>query len=203
MFFCRMASFLSLGINTWYYNHLTKANKRHKPHTYAKMKKKSKGETSMQKELYMREALLEAEKAREKGEVPIGAVVVLNGEIIGRAHNLRETTKNAVTHAEILAIQDACKNQDAWRLEGAELYVTLEPCPMCSGAILLSRITTVYYGATDPKAGTAGTLMNLLQDSRFNHQCEVESGILVDECGAILTNFFRDLRAKKKQQKKP
>ncbi|KGL46106.1 tRNA-specific adenosine deaminase [Listeria newyorkensis] len=157
----------------------------------------------MSKETYMREALLEAEKAREKGEVPIGAVVVLNGEIIGRAHNLRETTKNAVTHAEILAIQDACKNQDAWRLEGAELYVTLEPCPMCSGAILLSRIATVYYGAADPKAGTAGTLMNLLQDSRFNHQCEVESGILVDECGAILTNFFRDLRAKKKQQKKP
>ncbi|KGL42038.1 nucleoside deaminase [Listeria sp. SHR_NRA_18] len=157
----------------------------------------------MSKETYMREALIEAEKAREKGEVPIGAVVVLNGEIIGRAHNLRETTKNAITHAEILAIQDACKNQDAWRLEGAELYVTLEPCPMCSGAILLSRIATVYYGAADPKAGTAGTLMNLLQDSRFNHQCEVESGILVDECGAILTNFFRDLRAKKKQQKKP
>lgn len=157
----------------------------------------------MQKEIYMREALLEAEKAREKGEVPIGAVVVLNGEIIGRAHNLRETTKNAVTHAEILAIQDACTNQDAWRLEGAELYVTLEPCPMCSGAILLSRIAAVYYGAADPKAGTAGTLMNLLQDSRFNHQCEVESGILVDECGAILTNFFRDLRVKKKQQKKP
>ncbi|MBC6308500.1 nucleoside deaminase [Listeria sp. FSL L7-1582] len=157
----------------------------------------------MQKEIYMREALLEAEKAREKGEVPIGAVVVLNGEIIGRAHNLRETTKNAITHAEILAIQDACKNQDAWRLEGAELYVTLEPCPMCSGAILLSRIDKVYYGAPDPKAGTAGTLMNLLQDSRFNHQCEVESGILADECGATLTNFFRDLRAKKKRQKKP
>ncbi|MBC6316380.1 tRNA adenosine(34) deaminase TadA [Listeria grandensis] len=157
----------------------------------------------MQKEIYMREALIEAEKAREKGEVPIGAVVVLNGEIIGRAHNLRETTKNAITHAEILAIQDACKNQDAWRLEGAELYVTLEPCPMCSGAILLSRIAKVYYGAADPKAGTAGTLMNLLQDSRFNHQCEIEPGILADECGAILTNFFRDLRAKKKQQKEP
>ncbi|MBC1474316.1 nucleoside deaminase [Listeria grandensis] len=157
----------------------------------------------MQKEIYMREALIEAEKAREKGEVPIGAVVVLNGEIIGRAHNLRETTKNAITHAEILAIQDACKNQDAWRLEGAELYVTLEPCPMCSGAILLSRIAKVYYGAADPKAGTAGTLMNLLQDSRFNHQCEIEPGILTDECGAILTNFFRDLRAKKKQQKEP
>ncbi|EUJ23155.1 hypothetical protein PGRAN_09491 [Listeria grandensis FSL F6-0971] len=157
----------------------------------------------MQKEIYMREALIEAEKAREKGEVPIGAVVVLNGEIIGRAHNLRETTKNAITHAEILAIQDACKNQDAWRLEGAELYVTLEPCPMCSGAILLSRIAKVYYGAADPKAGTAGTLMNLLQDSRFNHQCEIEPGILADECGAILTSFFRDLRAKKKQQKEP
>ncbi|EUJ52286.1 tRNA adenosine(34) deaminase TadA [Paenilisteria rocourtiae] len=155
----------------------------------------------MSKETYMREALVEAEKAREKGEVPIGAVVVLNGEIIGRAHNLRETTKNAITHAEILAIQDACKNQDAWRLEGATLYVTLEPCPMCSGAILLSRIANVYYGAVDPKAGTAGTLMNLLQDSRFNHQCEVEAGILADECGTILTNFFRDLRAKKKQRK--
>ncbi|WP_430534762.1 tRNA adenosine(34) deaminase TadA [Listeria rocourtiae] len=155
----------------------------------------------MSKESYMRDALIEAEKAREKGEVPIGAVVVLNGEIIGRAHNLRETTKNAITHAEILAIQDACKTQDAWRLEGADLYVTLEPCPMCSGAILLSRIANVYYGAVDPKAGTAGTLMNLLQDSRFNHQCEVEAGILADECGAILTNFFRDLRARKKQQK--
>ncbi|MBC2265924.1 nucleoside deaminase [Listeria booriae] len=155
----------------------------------------------MNKEQYMREALQEAEKAREKGEVPIGAVVVLNGEIIGRAHNLRETTNNAITHAEILAIQDACHNQNAWRLEGAELYVTLEPCPMCSGAILLSRIETVYYGATDPKAGTAGTLMNLLQDSRFNHECNVESGILAEECGAILTNFFRDLRARKKQQK--
>ncbi|MBC1358064.1 tRNA adenosine(34) deaminase TadA [Listeria booriae] len=155
----------------------------------------------MNKEQYMREALQEAEKAREKGEVPIGAVVVLNGEIIGRAHNLRETTNNAITHAEILAIQDACHNQNAWRLEGAELYVTLEPCPMCSGAILLSRIETVYYGAVDPKAGTAGTLMNLLQDSRFNHECNVESGILAEECGAILTNFFRDLRARKKQQK--
>ncbi|MBC1800135.1 tRNA adenosine(34) deaminase TadA [Listeria booriae] len=155
----------------------------------------------MNKEQYMREALQEAEKAREKGEVPIGAVVVLNGEIIGRAHNLRETTNNAITHAEILAIQDACHNQNAWRLEGAELYVTLEPCPMCSGAILLSRIETVYYGADDPKAGTAGTLMNLLQDSRFNHECNVESGILAEECGAILTNFFRDLRARKKQQK--
>ncbi|MBC1512332.1 tRNA adenosine(34) deaminase TadA [Listeria booriae] len=155
----------------------------------------------MNKEQYMREALQEAEKARKKGEVPIGAVVVLNGEIIGRAHNLRETTNNAITHAEILAIQDACHNQNAWRLEGAELYVTLEPCPMCSGAILLSRIETVYYGAADPKAGTAGTLMNLLQDSRFNHECNVESGILAEECGAILTNFFRDLRARKKQQK--
>ncbi|MBC1503200.1 nucleoside deaminase [Listeria booriae] len=155
----------------------------------------------MNKEQYMREALQEAEKAREKGEVPIGAVIVLNGEIIGRAHNLRETTNNAITHAEILAIQDACHNQNAWRLEGAELYVTLEPCPMCSGAILLSRIETVCYGAADPKAGTAGTLMNLLQDSRFNHECNVESGILAEECGAILTNFFRDLRARKKQQK--
>ncbi|WP_370519536.1 tRNA adenosine(34) deaminase TadA [Listeria sp. PSOL-1] len=148
----------------------------------------------------MRLALEEAKKASSIGEVPIGAVVVLNGEIIGRGYNLRETTQNAITHAEILAIQDACQNLNTWRLSGADLYVTLEPCPMCSGAILLSRIHKVYYGAKDPKSGTAGTLMNLLQDQRFNHVCEVESGLLQDETAAMLTTFFKELRKRNKSR---
>lgn len=155
----------------------------------------------MEKERYMREAIHEAEKASAIGEVPIGAVIVLDGKIIGRGHNLRETSQNAVTHAEMMAIQDACHNQHSWRLQGAELYVTLEPCPMCSGAILLSRIEKVYYGAKDPKAGTAGTLMNLLQDERFNHMCEVESGLLEVETGELLSHFFRELRKRKKEEK--
>ncbi len=157
-------------------------------------------ETSTE-EFYMLEALKEARKAEEMHEVPIGAVIVVDGKIIARAHNLRETTQNAITHAELLAIEMACKVVGSWRLEDAELYVTLEPCPMCSGAILLSRINKVYYGAADPKAGCAGTLMNLLDDERFNHQCEVHGGILEDQCGSILTNFFRNLREKRKAEK--
>jgi tRNA(adenine34) deaminase len=153
-------------------------------------------------EHFMMEALKEADKAREINEVPIGAVVVMGEEIIGRGYNLRETTQNAITHAETLAIQEACEKAGTWRLEGAELYVTLEPCPMCSGAIILSRIEKVVYGAADPKAGCAGTLMNLLDDSRFNHQCEVVPGVLQEECGSILSDFFRGLRARKKAEKK-
>ncbi|OIU71603.1 tRNA adenosine(34) deaminase TadA [Rossellomorea aquimaris] len=153
-------------------------------------------------EYFMLEALKEAEKARGINEVPIGAVVVLGDDIIGRGYNLRETTQNAVTHAETLAIQEACEKTGTWRLEGAELYVTLEPCPMCSGAIILSRIEKVVYGAADPKAGCAGTLMNLLDDSRFNHQCEVVAGVLQEECGSILSDFFRELRARKKEEKR-
>ncbi|WP_215727420.1 tRNA adenosine(34) deaminase TadA [Rossellomorea vietnamensis] len=152
-------------------------------------------------EYFMKLAIDEAKKAEGKEEVPIGAVVVLDGEVIGGAHNLRETTQNAVTHAELLAIEQACEKMGTWRLEGAELYVTLEPCPMCSGAILLSRIKTVVYGAPDPKAGCAGTLMNLLEDERFNHQCEVVPGVLQEECGWLLTSFFRKLRARKKEEK--
>lgn len=155
----------------------------------------------MEKAIFMEEAIKEAKKAQALGEVPIGAVVVLNNEIIGRGHNLRETTQNAITHAEILAIQSACQSRGSWRLSEAELYVTLEPCPMCSGAILLSRLKKVYYGAPDPKAGTVGTLMNLLQDDRFNHTCEVEAGLLQAECAELLTSFFRALRAKKKATK--
>lgn len=153
-------------------------------------------------EYFMKLAIDEAKKAEEKAEVPIGAVVVLDGEVIASAHNLRETTQNAVTHAELLAIEEACEKLGTWRLENAELYVTLEPCPMCSGAIILSRIKTVVYGAPDPKAGCAGTLMNLLEDDRFNHQCEVVPGVLQEECGQLLTHFFRGLRARKKEEKK-
>ena len=129
-------------------------------------------------ELYMLEAIYEAKKAEKLTEVPIGAVIVSNGEIIARAHNLRETKQSAVSHAELLAIEQACENLGSWRLENATLYVTLEPCAMCSGAILLSRIDRVVFGAFDPKGGCAGTFMNLLQDERFNHQCEVVSGVL-------------------------
>jgi tRNA(adenine34) deaminase len=149
-------------------------------------------------ETYMKLAIEEAKKARSIGEVPIGAIIVLDGEIIAKGSNRRETEQNATAHAEIIAIQEACRKLGTWRLENAELYVTLEPCPMCSGAIILSRIKKVVYGASDPKAGCAGTLMNLLTDTRFNHRSEVVSGILAEECGQLLSQFFRDLRRKKK-----
>ncbi len=154
--------------------------------------------TSAEKDYFMNQALKEAEKAKAIGEVPIGAVIVKDGEIIGRGYNQRETTNRAITHAEILAIDDANQHLDNWRLEDCALFVTLEPCPMCSGAIVLSRIPYVYYGASDYKGGTAGTLMNLLQDDRFNHQSYLEAGILQEECSGMLTSFFRELRAKKK-----
>ena len=150
----------------------------------------------------MRLALAEAKKAEVLHEVPIGAVVVLEGEVIGKGQNLREPTHDATTHAEMLAIKEACEKVGSWRLENASLFVTLEPCPMCSGAMILSRVAEVYFGAYDPKGGTAGTLMNLLEDERFNHQAYVEGGILEDECGMILTDFFRKLRKRKKKLKK-
>jgi tRNA(adenine34) deaminase len=155
-----------------------------------------------QDEFYMKEAIKEARKAEEFAEVPIGAVIVMEGEIISRAYNLRETEQTAVAHAELIAIDRACKAVGSWRLENATLYVTLEPCPMCSGAIILSRVNRVVYGAADPKGGCAGTFMNLLQDERFNHQSEVTSGVLAEECGQLLSNFFRSLREKRKLQKK-
>ncbi|MBN6205921.1 nucleoside deaminase [Ralstonia pickettii] len=153
----------------------------------------------MQDEKYMREAILEAKKASEQNEVPIGAVIVYQDEIIARGHNLRETSQATLSHAELEAIKEANKKIGSWRLEDCILYVTLEPCPMCAGAILQSRIKRVVYGATDPKAGCAGTLMNLLGDSRFNHQAEVEKHVLESECASLLTNFFRELRKRKKK----
>jgi tRNA(adenine34) deaminase len=152
-------------------------------------------------EEFMKEAILEAKKAEAKEEVPIGAVIVLDGKIIARAHNLRECEQNSIAHAELLAIDQACKEIKSWRLEDAELYVTLEPCPMCAGAIILSRIKRVIYGAADPKGGCAGTLMNLLQDDRFNHKSEITYGVLETECSRLLSNFFREIRKKKKQAK--
>ncbi|WP_039044280.1 tRNA adenosine(34) deaminase TadA [Sporosarcina sp. ZBG7A] len=155
-----------------------------------------------QDQYFMELAIAEARKAEALGEVPIGAVIVYQGEVIARAHNLRETTQNAVTHAELSAIQDACEVIGSWRLEETALYVTLEPCPMCAGAILQSRIPTVVYGARDPKAGCVDSLYRLLNDERFNHECEVREDVLGEQCGALLTNFFRALRDKKKQAKK-
>ncbi|WP_133580964.1 tRNA adenosine(34) deaminase TadA [Aureibacillus halotolerans] len=150
-----------------------------------------------QDEAYMRLAIAQAKQAEAIREVPIGAVIVQNGEVIAQAHNLRETEQRAVAHAELLAIDLACLRTGFWRLNDAVLYVTLEPCAMCSGAIVLSRIGRVVFGASDPKGGCAGTLMNLLQDDRMNHQAEVTSGVLADECGAMLSSFFRDLRKKR------
>ncbi|MEG0472792.1 MAG: tRNA adenosine(34) deaminase TadA [Solibacillus sp.] len=151
---------------------------------------------------YMEVALEEAQKAAALGEVPIGAVIVYQDEIIARAHNLRETTQNALTHAESMAIQEACKKIGSWRLEETTLYVTLEPCPMCAGAILQSRIPRVVYGARDLKAGCVDSLYHLLNDTRFNHECEVTEGVLADACGQILTDFFRALRERKKAEKR-
>ncbi|MEH7119689.1 tRNA adenosine(34) deaminase TadA [Neobacillus vireti] len=152
-------------------------------------------------EYFMMEAIKEAKKAEEMNEVPIGAILVMKGEIVSRSHNLRELEQNAIAHAELLAIDQACRETGSWRLEDATLYVTLEPCPMCAGAIILSRVKRVVYGADDPKGGCAGTLMNLLQDNRFNHQCELTKGVLEKECGQLLSAFFRRIRERKKLTK--
>ena len=148
----------------------------------------------MEKEKYMRQALKEAEKAYEKEEVPIGAVIVKDGKIIARAHNLKETKKNTICHAEILAIEKASKKLGAWRLQGCEMYTTLEPCSMCAGALINSRIKKVHIGTMDEKTGACGSVLNLLNDYKFNHKVEVEKGILENECKEILQNFFKNLR---------
>ncbi|WP_214851774.1 tRNA adenosine(34) deaminase TadA [Exiguobacterium sp. s193] len=153
-------------------------------------------------EYYMELAIGEAKKAEAIGEVPIGCVIVKGDQVIATGYNHRETNHQATAHAELLAIEQACEKLGNWRLEGCELYVTLEPCPMCAGAIMLSRIEHVIFGAVDPKGGCCGTLMNLVQDERFNHVSRLTSGILEKECGELLTAFFRELRAKKKAKKR-
>lgn len=150
-------------------------------------------------EKFMQIAILEAEKAKEKEEVPIGAIIVYQDQVIATGHNVRETTQTTLSHAELIAIEKANNVMNSWRLEDCTLYVTLEPCPMCAGAIVQSRIKRVVYGASDPKAGCAGTLMNLLQEDKFNHQVEVTRGILEEECSVLLTDFFKQLRIKRKK----
>ena len=152
-------------------------------------------------EKFMREALKEAKKALAVEEVPVGAVIVKDGRIIARAHNIKETKNNAICHAEILAIQRACKKLNAWRLLDCEMYVTLEPCPMCAGALINSRIKTVYIGTDDEKTGACGSVLNLLSDYKFNHNVNIEKHVLKNECEALLKDFFRYLRAKNKNRK--
>ena len=147
-------------------------------------------------EKYMKEAIKEAIKAEEKGEVPVGAVIVYNGKIISRGHNKREQKKNSLCHAEIIAINNACKKLNNFRLEDCEMYVTLEPCLMCSGAIIQARIKKIVYGASDKKYGMAGTVFNAF-DLKSNHKVEIENGILKEECSELLTNFFKKIRNKK------
>ncbi len=149
---------------------------------------------------YMREALAEAKKAYALGEVPVGAVVVLDGDIIGRGYNLRETLADATAHAEIIALREAARSIGDWRLNGTIVYVTIEPCPMCAGAMIQFRVQTVVYGAADPKAGAVDSIMDVLREPRFNHQVGVVSGVLEDECREIIRRFFRELREREKQK---
>ncbi len=151
------------------------------------------------KEKFMNLALKEAKKACDKLEVPVGAIIVKDGEVIAKAHNLKETKFDTTKHAEILAIQKASKRLKSWRLLDCEMYVTLEPCSMCAGAIINSRIKKVYIGAEDEKTGAVGSVFNLLEDYTFNHKVEFEIGILREDCKSILKNFFIQLRKMKKQ----
>lgn len=150
-------------------------------------------------EYYMSLALKEAKKAFDKNETPIGAVIVYNDKIIARAHNLRETKQNSLAHAETLAIQKACKKLGSWRLEDCDLYVTLEPCVMCSGAIIQTRIKNVFYGAKNKRFGCHQSAMNLF-DIEFNHKVNVVSGILEEDCSKIITDFFKQLRMNEKKE---
>lgn len=156
--------------------------------------------TPEQEVFFMNEAIKEAKIAQQLGEVPIGCVLVHEGKIIARGHNLREKKQATLAHAEIQAIMQANQVLKSWRLEKTQLFVTLEPCPMCAGAILNARISEVYYGAYDLKAGCAGTLMNLLTEKRFNHQCYVKKGICQKTCQNLLQDFFTQIRQKNLQK---
>jgi tRNA(adenine34) deaminase len=147
-------------------------------------------------ERFLRLALDEARAAAREGEVPVGAVIVRDGQVVAAAHNQRETLRDPTAHAEMIAITQAATAVGAWRLEGCTLYVTLEPCPMCAGAIVQARVPRVVYGAADPKGGAVDTLYRLLTDDRLNHRVEVTSLVLAGECGAILTEFFRERRGR-------
>lgn len=150
-------------------------------------------------ERYMKAAIRQAKKAEALHEVPIGCIIVCEGQIIGRGYNRRIADKNVLAHAELIAIKKACKKMGDWRLEGCTMYVTLEPCPMCAGAIVQARIPKVVMGCMNPKAGCAGSVLDMLHEPGFNHQVETETGLLEEECAALLKNFFRALRAGKQQ----
>jgi tRNA(adenine34) deaminase len=152
-------------------------------------------------QFFMQAALAEAEIAESLGEVPIGAVIVHGGQIIGRGHTLRESSQDPTTHAEVIAIRQAAQHLKSWRLLDCTLYVTLEPCVMCMGAIILARIPRLVFGCHDPKVGAVGSLYNFAEDDRFNHRVEVENGVLCQECSQQLSAFFRKLREEKKQQR--
>jgi Cytosine/adenosine deaminases len=150
-------------------------------------------------EKYMKEAIRQAKKAYAIKEVPIGCVIVFEDKIIGRGYNRRTTDKNTLAHAELIAIRKASKKLGDWRLEGCTMYVTLEPCQMCSGAIVQSRMSRVVVGCMNPKAGCAGSILNLLQMEEFNHQVDLETGVLAEDCSQMMKTFFKELRAAKKQ----
>lgn len=154
-----------------------------------------------EQEKFMKEAIRQARKAEALNEVPIGCVIVCGGKIIARGYNRRNTDKNTLSHAELNAIRKASKKLGDWRLEGCTMYVTLEPCQMCAGALVQSRIDEVVIGCMNPKAGCAGSVMNILQSEQFNHQVKITRGVLEEECSAILSGFFRKLRKQKKQEK--
>lgn len=164
-------------------------------------RKTERDETRLQKtrEKFMAEAIKEAKKARDLNEVPIGCVIVRDGKIIARGYNRRNTDKDVLAHAELTAIKAACKKVKDWRLEDCTLYVTLEPCQMCSGAIVQARIPTIVMGCRNAKAGCAGSVINLLQMPQFNHQTEIIEGVLEDECSSLITDFFKDLRESKSE----
>lgn len=145
---------------------------------------------------YMGLALSEARKAYEIGEVPIGAVLVIDNEIIASAHNMRETWNDATAHAEVIVIREACRKLNRWRLTGATLYVTIEPCPMCAGALVMSRVDRLVYGSSDYKAGAVESVFNIVQHDALNHSLEVTAGVRADECAAIMKDFFRARRQK-------
>lgn len=151
-----------------------------------------------EKQKYMKEALKEAKKAYQKLEIPVGAVIVKDGKIIARGHNLKEAKTDTTKHAEIIAIQKASKKLESWRLIDCDMYVTLEPCSMCAGALINSRIRKVYIGTSDKKTGAVGSVLNLLNDYTFNHKVEYEKGIMEEECENLLKNFFKELRKSKK-----
>lgn len=154
-------------------------------------------EVNLDYDLYMKEAYLQAKIAKDLMEVPIGCVIVHNNKIIGKGYNKRNTNKNALYHAEIIAINEACNFLGDWRLEDCTLFVTVEPCPMCAGAMLQARVQKLVYGTKNKKAGCCGSILNILQDNRFNHIVDITHGVMEEECSSIMTEFFTSLRNKK------